>query len=130
MLDAAVGIGELCANRTDIRTPRQRHHLAEPGAVERRGVVVEQADVFAARGLSTARLFIAEKLNGAGMAQHADAAADLLVFVLDRPQIIARIRVGAAVVDDDQLVILVFGLLAARSRRSASETSAGFLSER
>src|SRR5665213_2397434 len=111
MLYAAVGIGELGADGADIGSPRQRHHFAEPGAVERRGVVVEEADIFAPRRLPDGAVVDRRKIERAGVAQHPQAAADLGVFVLDRLEIGASIGLVAAVVDDDHLVILVVGTL-------------------
>ena len=49
VLNAAVGIQELCTDGADMRPHGLTHHFAEPVVVKDFGIVVEQADVAATR---------------------------------------------------------------------------------
>src|SRR5579885_2561369 len=81
--------------------------ISDSQSAVRRRVVVEQTDIFAARGFPHGAVVHRREVEVAGVTQHADAAADLGKLVFDVLQIIAGLGLAAAVIDDDQLVIFV-----------------------
>ncbi len=107
MLNPAIRKQQFGADRPHLRAPGQRHHFTQPVAVERRGVVVQQAEIVARRGLADRAVVHRREIERAGVAQQAYPTADLVALVVDQLEVGAGLGVPAVVVDKDNLVILV-----------------------
>jgi len=96
MLQAAVGIGELGPDDADIRTAAPIPSSRRARRLQRRGVIVQQAEV-TPKALSADRAVVERReIEWARVPQNPDPAADL-AYCLDRLEIGAGIGLIAAV---------------------------------